>query len=292
MAHGYVPASVSRSVSKTTEYAHDDYGLARLAAHVGEAGDAALLDARSKGYRALFDPETRFLRPRFEDGTLAGGEPFDPLAFDEAYVEANAWHSVWMAAHDVEGFVALFGGQAAMIDHLETFFASAKAEWDGLPADDLAARALPRPYYWHGNEPDIHAPFLFAQAGRPDLTQRWARWVADELYAATPDGLAGNDDGGTLGAWWVLTALGLYPVPGGDLWILGAPRFPRATLSLPSGATLVIEAEGASAEAIYVQSVTLDGAPLERAELRHGQLAGGGTLRFVMGETPSDWGRF
>jgi len=150
--------------------------------------------------------------------------------------------------------------------------------------------AFQRPYYWHGNEPDINAPFIFAQLGRPDLTQKWVRWVADTLYTDQPDGVAGNDDGGTLGSWYVLATLGLFPISGADGYVIGAPRFPRARVVI-GGHELVIEAEGISDEAMYVQAVYLDGTPLDAPALTQADLARASSLRFVMGTQPASWGR-
>jgi len=280
MAHdGWVSSIVGRSVSLTTEYSHNDYALGLLAASLGEDADAATLEARRHGWQELFDPDVGFLRARDPDGSFPGAN-FDPLDMTEDYAEANAWHSLWMAgAHDVDGLIEVLGGNASFVAKLEELFDQTKADWD---AGDPAAANFPRPYYWHGNEPDLNAAFLFAQAGRPDLTAEWAKWIEDHLYSDTPEGLAGNDDGGTLGAWYVLATLGLYPVPGSDLWIVAAPRFPRARVTV-DGHTLVIEAEGISETAIYVQSVTLDGEPVIGPYLTHAQLRGASELRFVMG---------
>jgi predicted alpha-1,2-mannosidase len=287
MQLGYVPRSSGRSVSQTTEYSHDDFALAQLAGALGHAADRDALLARSRGWRALFDPAVGFLRGKDADGTFPGGD-FDPLEMSGDYAEANAWHSLWMAgAHDPDGLAELHGGAGAAIEKLEMFFELAKADWEA--GDDSAAN-FPRPYYWHGNEPDLNAVFVFAQLGRPDLTHRWVRWIQDTMYTDGPEGLAGNDDGGTLGSWYVLATLGVYPVPGSDRWLLGAPRFPQARVVV-GGKELAIVAEGLSEEAIYVQSVELDGAPIDAPELTHTQLARGGTLRFVMGTTPSSWGR-
>ncbi len=287
MQLGYVPRSRGRSVSTTTEYAHDDFALAQLAGALGHAADRDALLARSRGWRMLFDPAVGFLRGRNADGTFPA-DPFDPLEHTDDYAEANAWHSLWMTgAHDPDGLAELFGGASAAIEKLETFFELAKQDWD--TADESAAN-FPRPYYWHGNEPDLNAVFVFAQLGRPDLTQRWVRWIEDTMYGDGPDGLAGNDDGGTLGAWYVLATLGVYPVPGSDRWLLGAPRFPHARVRI-GGRELAIVADGLSDRAIFVQAVELDGAPLDAPELTHAQLAGASTLRFVMGDTPSAWGR-
>ena len=284
---GYVPNTRNRSVSMTTEYSHDDFALAQLAGALGHAADRDALLARSKGWRMLYDPAVGFLRGKNPDGSFPSGA-FDPLEMTEDYAEANAWHSLWMTgAHDPEGLAEVHGGEAAAIAKLEMFFELAKQHWD--TADESAAN-FPRPYYWHGNEPDINAAFVFAQLGRPDLTHEWARWVQDTHYNDQPDGVAGNDDGGTLGAWYVLSTLGVYPIPGSDRWIISAPRFPHARV-LVGGRELAIVAEGVSAKAIYVKSVELDGSPLETPELTHAQLANASILRFVMSDEPTRWGR-
>jgi putative alpha-1,2-mannosidase len=164
-------------------------------------------------------------------------------------------------------------------------FEQTQAEWEAF--DRMAPQfGTEQPaYYWPGNEPDIDAAYLFALAGRPDLTQRWVRWLMDSQFPDRPDGLPGNDDGGTMSAWYVFSALGIYPIVGSDRYVLGAPRFPRIELSRSDG-TFTIEAEGVSAERPYVQAVTLDGVALPLPELRHHELRGGRTLRFTMGPQP------
>ena len=131
--------------------------------------------------------------------------------------------------------------QAAAIAKLEIFFGEARHDWE---TSDPSARSFPRPYYWHGNEPDLNAAFLFAQLGRPDLTQEWARWVIDTIYNDQPDGVPGNDDGGTMGAWYVFASLGLYPIAGTDRYIVSAPIFEQARITV-GGHELVIVAAGA-----------------------------------------------
>jgi len=282
MAYGFVPRTYDRSVSVTTEFAHDDFALAQLAGALGHTADRDALLVRSRGWRMLYDPAVGFLRGKNTDGKFPTGS-FDPLAIAEDYAEANAWHSLWMTgAHDADGLAEVMGGRAAAIDKLEMFFELAKDDRDN--ADESAAN-FPRPYYWHGNEPDINAPFVFAQLGRPDLTQRWARWVADSHYTDGPEGVAGNDDGGTLGSWYVLATLGVYPVPGSDRWIVAAPRFPQARVRV-GGRELVITADGVSDKAMYVQAVELDGVALDATELTHAQLTGATSLHFVMGASP------
>ena len=273
----------------TTEYANDDFALGQLAAALGHAADAEALAARATGYRALFDPATGFLRGRWADGTFSDPR-FDPTFFGPDFAEANAWQSLWMPAFDADGLASLMGGRAAMVAKLEELFTLAAQDAIDNPPGDITTSSSPRPYYWHANEPDLDAVYLFAQVGRPDLTARWLRWIQATHYAAAPDGLAGNDDGGTLSAWTVWSALGLYPLPGSDRYVIGAPLFPRADVAVEGG-TFTIEAPAVSAENLYVQAVTLDGAPVAGPELRHGELRAGRTLRFEMGPAPGSWGR-
>ena len=156
-----------------------------------------------------------------------------------------------------------------------------KAEQEWINGDDSTGN-FPRKYYWHGNEPDLNASYLFAQLGRPDLTYKWQRWVIDTMYSDQPNGVAGNDDGGTLGAWYVLSTLGLYPIAGSDRWIVAAPLFPKARV-IVSGHELSIETEG---RGIYVDTVELDGVPLATLELTHAQLQAAARLVFKMKSEP------
>ena len=142
-------------------------------------------------------------------------------------------------------------------------------------------RGRPGSYYWHGNQPDIHAAYLFNDAGRPDLTQKWARWILDHKYGDGYDGLDGNDDAGTLSAWYIFSALGLYPVAGSDKYELGAPLFEKAEVKL-KGKPLVIVAENYAPNHPYVSQVRLNDMPLDRTWLRHAELAAGGVLKFLM----------
>lgn len=189
--------------------------------------------------------------------------------------------------------MTLMGGPEGMRERLEAFFAGAVEE---LPIyreqehDDLWWMTVPPRHYWHGNEPDIHASLLFLQAGRPDLAQEWIAWIRDTLYTTRPDGIPGNDDAGTLSAWYVFACLGFFPVPGTDLYLIGTPAFPRAEPDLPGG-TLVIEAPRAGPERPYVAGVRLNGKPLAVPWFRHADIATGGALRFRLSPQPSEWGR-
>jgi len=284
MQYGYVPQSVGRSVSMTTEYAHNDVALAQLAGALGHTADHDALMQRARGWRVLYDPSVGFLRAKGADGGFSTA-PFNPLDWLPDYAEANAWQSLFMPGiHDPDGLAEVLGGNLAAVTKLEEFFDQTKHDWE---TSDESAANFPRKYYWAGNETDINAPFLFAQLGRPDLTQQWSRWIVDTIYSDEPSGVPGNDDGGTMGAWYVLATLGMYPIAGTDQWIIGAPRFPRARITVGDH-ELSIEADGGGA---YVQSVQLDGVPLAVPQLTHAQLVGARQLRFVMGNEPSSWGK-
>ena len=285
---GYVPSTVGRSVSHTTEYAHDDAALATLAGVMNEPDTAATLLARSHGWRRLYDPAVGFLRARRPDGTFPPTADFDPLELSDDYAEANAWHSMWMAGiHDPEGMAEVLGGREAAVTKLETFFTEARRDWETA---DPSAASFPRPYYWHGNEPDLNAAFLFAQLGRPDLTQEWSRWIIDTIYSDRPDGVPGNDDGGTMGAWYVFASLGFYPVAGTDRYVIGAPIFEQARV-LVDGHELIIRAPGASSEKRYVAAVTVDGDALDEPQVCHAWLRNAHVIEFTMSDTPTTWGR-
>ncbi|HVV84275.1 MAG TPA: GH92 family glycosyl hydrolase [Kofleriaceae bacterium] len=290
MQYGYVPSTIGRSVSHTTEYAHDDVALASLADVMGDPADADALRTRSHGWRMLFDPAVGFLRARHPDGTFPPAASFDPLQMSDDYAEANAWHSLWMAGiHDPDGLAELLGGRDAAVAKLQTFFGNARTDWE---TSDPSAASFPRPYYWHGNEPDLNAAFLFAQLGRPDLAQEWSRWIIDTIYSDQPDGVAGNDDGGTLGAWYVFASLGLYPIAGTDRYIVSAPIFDQARIAVPgAGHELLIVADGASSERRYVSAVTVDGVALDRPELHHAQLLSASRIEFTMTDAPTTWGQ-
>jgi predicted alpha-1,2-mannosidase len=295
LALGWCPADrMPQAVSRTLEYAWADASLANLAQRLGHSGDEALFRERALAYRNTWNPATRFFQPRNADGSFQ--EPFYPdlLTFIDKplfkgrylddYVEGSPRQWRWMAPHDPAGLIQLFGGPRTFVEELETFLANASP---GRGAVSPGAN------YWHGNQHDIHALFLFNDAGRPDLTQKWVRWALTTRYGTGPDGLDGNDDGGTLSAWYVLAGgLGLYPVAGSDRYWIGAPIVERATLSLPGGATLAVVAENQALKHPYVQQVSLNGVRLCEPSLRHAALAGGGTLHFQMGPRPAPGGGF
>jgi predicted alpha-1,2-mannosidase len=282
---GYLAADRDgAATSRTLEYAAEDAGIANLAAAWGKPADAERYAARAQSYRNVFEPTTRFFRGRNADGTWA--EPFDEADWHEYYTEGNARQYRWLVPHDPAGLIELLGGSEAAVDDLTTFLQAGLDQWEAY-----TRLGIPAPvWYWQGNEPDLHAAYLLNDAGRPDLAQRWVRTIADVMYGTGRDGLAGNDDAGTLSAWYVFAAIGLYPVTGSDRYWLGSPIFQRVELDLPVG-KLVIEAPDASPSNVYVTRVTLDGQPLTGPYVTHGQLVGGHTLRFEQAAAPTSRAR-
>ena len=290
---GFCPSDrMSGAVSRTVEYAWADASVALMAEALGHADDAELFRERSLEYRLTWNPLTRHFQPRNADSTWLW--PFFPnltTYYDELfgtglvndYVEGSPRHWRWVAPHDPEGLVALFGGPDYFVSELETFM-DETAPVCGAPD--------PGPAYWHGNQHDMHAIYLFNEAGRPDLTQKWVRWALTDRYGTGPDGLDGNDDGGTLSAWYVLSAIGLYPIAGTDQYWVGAPIVDRADVSLGGGATLTVIAENQGPENIYVQEARVNGERLCAPFLRHAWIAQGGTLAFEMGPASAPGGGF
>ena len=282
--YGYCPSdSMDQAVSRTLEYAWSDYSISLLAKAIGKSEDAQLFHDLSMNYKNVWNPETQFFHPRYADGTFV--KDFKPLLltyvdshgkYTKDYVEGSAMQWRWAPFFDGHGLIGLFSDRGYFIEELNTFFAK---------SDEHIGHWYPGSYYWHGNEPDIHAAYLFNYAGRPDLTQNWVRWVLDNKYSNRYDGLDGNDDGGTLSAWYVFSALGFYPVAGTDVYQLGAPLFETASVRLDS-ATLHINTVNYGPENIYVKNVWLNNIIQDRTWISHDEIKDGGILKFEMSSEP------
>ncbi len=282
MKYGYCPADgMGEAVSKTIEYAWADDAISKLAAALGYTGDSALFAKRAQYYRNVWNPETQYFHPRNADGSFV--EKFDPLLltyfdfdkeYTDDYVEGCALQWRWSPFFDTPGLVSLFSDTTYFVNELNRFFQKADTErgtWN------------PGSYYWHGNEPDIHAAYLFNAANRPDLTQKWVRWILDNKYGAGYDGVDGDDDAGTLSAWYVFSSLGFYPVAGSDVYQIGSPLFEKATIKLGEN-QLEIQTKNFSPKNKYVKKVWLNGVELDRWWFKHEEIVNGGTLLFEMTE--------
>lgn len=281
---GYCPSDkMGDSVSATLEYAWADHSLALLAKELGHTADMEMLERHAQSYRNLWNPETLFFMPRDSQGRFA--TDFKPLLlsyldfdrkYTRAYVEGSAMQWRWGVPFDAEGLISLFPNREQFVSELEAYMGGCKTKvgpWN------------PGGNYWHGNEPYIHAAYLFNAAGRPDLTQKWVRWILEHKYSDDYVGLDGNDDGGTLSSWYVFSALGFYPIAGTTRYELGSPIFEKAVVQIGDN-TLTVTTENSGPENIYVQRVWLNDTALARTWFTHDAIANGGTLRFEMAATP------
>lgn len=273
LAKGYVPSDVTGgSVSKTQEYAVADAALANWAKKLGISSDADELGARGKNYVNHWDPELGYFRGKESDGTWA---PFgSPTAMNDDYTEGNAGHYLWMVPHDPDGLGETLGGREVALDRLREFFAASHDEEPILGT---------RSYYWPSNEPDINAPWLFAAWGAPNESWNEIDWIVTELYGTGVDGIPGNDDGGTMSAWLLFAAAGLYPISGTDEYIVAAPRYAKVVLHRTSG-DLTFEATPSPRRGLRPKQVTLDGVPLENNRVSHAALVGTHVIHFSMGK--------
>ena len=279
--NGFIDArDEAESVSRTLEYAYDDWAIAQVARRLGRPDEVTRYLRRAQSYKHLFDPSTGFMRAR------SGGfwvSPFDPAEVNSHYTEANAWQYSFFVPQDVEGLMRLMGGADAFARKLDALF-SAPSQTTGREQADITGLIG---QYAHGNEPSHHMAYLYAYAGQPWKTQATVRRILDTMYGSGPDGLSGNEDCGQMSAWYVMSALGLYPVtPGSTTYVIGSPLFERATIALENGRRFTIAARGASRDAKYIRRATLDGSAYDKSYVEHQAVARGGELAFDMATVP------
>jgi predicted alpha-1,2-mannosidase len=290
----YLPSDMAnQSVSRTLEYAYDDWCVAQIAKILGKTDDYGMFMRRAAYFKNVIDPSTGFARPRNSKGSWL--EPFNPKSIwqgnDLHYTEANAWQDTWFVPHDVQGLINLEGGREKFNSKLDSLF-TISSEISGNVADVTGLIGQ----YAHGNEPSHHTIYLYDYSGVPWKAQRLIRMVMDSLYNAGPAGLCGNEDMGQMSAWYVLSAMGFYPVaPGQNIYSIGSPLFKKVTINLDKsfnkGEKFVIEARNNSGDNKYIQSAILNGKPLTKTWFEHSEIQNGGTLIFQMGPEPNkEWG--
>jgi predicted alpha-1,2-mannosidase len=283
---GYISSEDEpESVSKTLEYAYDDWCVAVVAKLLGRREDYEYFIRRAQNYKNLFDPDTGFMRARRNGGWVT---PFDPREVNFSFTEANSWQYSFFAPHDIGGLVELSGGGSKFARRLDGLFA-AEPRTTGREQADITGLIG---QYAHGNEPSHHVAYLYNFAGRPWKTQARVRQIMDTFYAPRPDGLIGNEDCGQMSAWYVLSAAGLYQVaPGRPLYSIGTPLFGEVRFNLENGKAFVVKARGVSSKNIYIQSARLNGRPYAESYLTHADIMGGGEIVYRMGPTPNKaWG--
>ncbi len=276
--YGYIPLEDSvpdafhtcEQVSRTLEYAYDDFALARVAAALGKTDDCRALMERARNYRNVIDSRTGYAQGRHADGTFLNDD--NAFRFTRFITEGAPCHYTWYVPQDPYGLMKLMGGRERYAAKLDSMFTEGR--------------------YWHGNEPCHQVAFMFNYAGQPWKTQQAVRHILDTEYHNTPGGLAGNDDAGQMSAWYVFAAMGFYPVcPGTPYYMLASPSFPVVTLCSEGGRPFTVKAKGASARNIYIQRATLNGRPYTRNYLNHADIVQGGVLELEMGPEPNrEWG--
>lgn len=284
--YGYIPAGMDgASVSKTLEYAYDDWCIASMGKALGHEEDYVKFTQRAQYYKNIFDPETGFMRGRMNGMWVT---PFDPTEVNFMLTEANTWQYTFFVPQDISGMMKLFGGAEGFSEKLDKMF-NANVEMTGRQQSDITGLIG---QYAHGNEPSHHMAYLYNFAGKAWKTQELVRKIMAEQYNEKPDGLCGNEDCGQMSAWYVLSAMGFYPVtPGTDYYVTGSPIFDKVTIHLENGNTCVIEARNNSAENKYIQSAILNGEPLLQSYILHSAIMSGGHFVYEMGSDPNkEWG--
>lgn len=277
------------SVSQTLDYAYDDWAISRVANVLGREDVEGRMLVRAGNWRNLYDPGVGFMRPKNADGSW-GLLPFDPLYWGGPYVEGGPWQSSWAVQHDPAGLMAAMGGEAKFAAKLDEMLATAPDFHVGGYGQTIhemtEMKIQPFGQYAHSNQPVHHVLYLYLAAGRPWRTQKEVRRVMDLLYS--PDGFAGDEDNGEMAAWYVLSALGIYPhCPGRPEWALGSPLFRKAKVHLANGRTLTVDAPENGPSRVYVDEVSHRGHVLTATVVQHAELLKGGSLHFHMSSEPS-----
>ena len=281
---GYVPYNVvdpynseNWSLSRTLEYAFDDYCIAVMADKMGKKELANEFYKRSQNYKNTYNPATGFFQPRDDKGNWQ--PDFKPEEYTPHISESNAWHYFWSVQHDIPGLISLTGGKEAFSAKLDSMFTVGPKENEELPLFSTGMIGQ----YAHGNEPSHHVIYLYNKVGQPWKTAKYAHEVLTKLYKNTPDGLCGNEDMGQMSAWYVLSAMGFYPVnPVSGQYEIGSPLFNQVKISLPEGKAFILTAKNLSDENIYVKSVTIDGKPWNKSYITHQQIIDGANVELEM----------
>ena len=288
--NGYVPYNVEDkynaenwSLSRTLEYAFDDFCIAEMAQKMGKTELANEFYKRSQNYRNVFNPATGFMQPIDSKGVFQPN--FNPDEYTAHICESNAWHYFWSVQHDIKGLVSLTGGQDKFVAKLDSMFTYIPAGNEELPIFSTGMIGQ----YAHGNEPSHHVIYLYNKVRQPWKAQKYVAQVMHDLYFNAPAGLCGNEDCGQMSAWYVFSAMGFYPVnPVSGEYEIGTPLFPEMRLNLDNGKTFTVLAPNVSRENIYIQSVKVNGQPYDKSYITHQQIMDGATIEFVMGSQPGE----
>ena len=285
MDHGFLEQDDEHeSVSKTLEYAYDDWCIAQFAKKLGDDAAYAVFIKRAQSYKNMLDVKTGFMRPRKNGNWVS---PFDPREVNNSFTEANSWQYSFYMPQDVEGYMQMIGGKQKLAQKLDALFIEPQQTTGRDQADITGLIGQ----YAHGNEPSHHIVYLYNFTGQAYKTQQKIHKVINEMYHDAPDGLAGNEDCGQMSAWYVLSALGFYPVtPGTTNYMIGTPSFASATIHLENGKTFLLKANNVSDKNFYIQAASLNNKSYARSYLSYFDIKKGGSISFMMGTIPSSFG--
>jgi predicted alpha-1,2-mannosidase len=241
-------------------------------------------------YKHLFDPSSGLMRGKNKDGSFQS--PFSPFKWGDAFTEGNSWHYSWSVFQDIAGLAKLMGGNKQFVNKLDSVFILPPVFDDtyygGVIHEIREMQIANMGQYAHGNQPIQHMIYLYNYGGAPWKTQYWVREAMNRLYSAAPDGYCGDEDNGQTSAWYVFSALGFYPVtPAVDQYVIGAPLFKKATITLENGKKIVINAPENNAANRYIQTLKVNGTAYGKNWLSHSALQKGAVLDFTMSATPN-----
>ncbi|MFT7032955.1 MAG: putative alpha-1,2-mannosidase [Cyclobacteriaceae bacterium] len=289
---GYVPydVGINENAARSLEYAYADFAIAQMADKMNKPEVAKRFYKQSENYKKLYDPESKLMRGKNEDGTFQS--PFNPLKWGDAFTEGNSLHYSWSVFHDVQGLIDLMGGDNEFVGMLDGVF-NMPPDFDdsyygGTIHEIREMQIMNMGNYAHGNQPIQHMIYLYNYAGEPWKSQQRAREIMKKLYSADPDGYCGDEDNGQTSAWYVFSALGFYPVtPGTTQYVFGSPLFDKVTMTMQNGNKFVIEAKGNGEQNDYIQSANLNDENYQKTWIDHKDIQDGGKLVFDMGSEPN-----
>jgi predicted alpha-1,2-mannosidase len=289
---GYVPEDKnSSSVSKTLEYAYDDWTISQLAGKLNNPEISGVFSGRSESFLDVYDPGTGFMRPKLNDESWK--VPFDALNTNgQGFIEGNAWNYSLYVPHRIDMMISMMGGKDRFSVHLDSLFSMHLSDENFKETEDITRDGIIGCYV-HGNEPGHHIPYLYNWTGQPWKTQEKVRMIMKAMYAGTPDGLCGNDDCGQMSAWYIFSALGFYPVcPGSDWYAIGSPLVKSAIITLKDGKKLEIEVINQDENNVFIREVRVDGVRYSKNYIDHASLLNSGKITFVMDSHPNrSWGK-
>ncbi|NPA37330.1 MAG: glycoside hydrolase family 92 protein [Chlorobi bacterium] len=290
---GYIPydVGINENAARTLEYAYADYCIMKLAEKLERPEDeTSLFATRALNYKNVFDPETKLMRGRNEDGSFQS--PFNPFKWGDAFTEGNSWHYTWSVFHDIQGLINLMGGKDYFVEKMDSVFSMPPVfdcSYYGFPIHEIREmQIMNMGQYAHGNQPMQHFIYLYNYVGEPWKAQFWLRRVMNKLYTPNPDGYCGDEDNGQTSAWFVFSAMGFYPVcPVNNQYILGSPLFDKVTMSLPNGKKFVVVANNNNDDNVYIKSAMFNKKDYNYNFITYQQIMNGGELLFDMDKYPN-----